>query len=140
MTPTTVSESFIKWMEDNGFGTFDPSGESGDIFLNQIPDDAPDNAYWVVTAGGDVTSKNVSAESVQQFSTQVFYRNKSGKEVEHKLFALNQRVNARGCFSIEGFNLYDIEASMPEDNDRDVEGRRLASLVVAIQIYVSYVS
>lgn len=135
MTPTTVSESFIKWMEDNGYGTF-----GTDIFLNQIPDDAQDNAYWVVTAGGSVTSKNVSAESIQQFSTQVFYRNTSGAEVEHKIYALNQQVNARGSFEIDGFDLYAIEATMPNDNDRDAENRRQASLVVAIQIYVNYVS
>ena len=135
MTPTTVSESFIKWMEDNGFGTF-----GTDIFLNQIPDDAIDNAFWVVTAGGEVASKNVSAESIQQFSTQVYYRNVSGKEVEHHLFALNQKVNTRGAFAIDGFDLYAIEATMPEDNDKDAENRPQASLVVAIEIYVSYVS
>lgn len=130
--PQTVSESFIKWMEDNGYGTF-----ATDIFLNQIPDDAIDNAYWVVTAGGDVTSRNVSAESVQQFSTQVFYRNVSGEEVEHKLFALNQQVNSRTINSIDVFNLYSIEATMQQDNDKDAENRPQASLVVAIQIYVS---
>lgn len=140
ITPTTVSESFIRWMSSNGYGV---EGES--IFLNQIPDQGADgkpidNAYWVVTAGGNVASKNVSAESIQRFSTQVFYRNKSGEEVEHNLFALNQQVNARGIFEIEGFTLYDIEATMPTDNDRDAENRRQASLVVAIQIYVNYVS
>lgn len=132
ITPTTVSESFVKWMEDNSYGTFGTN-----IYLNQIPDEAPDNAYWVVTAGGDVTRLNVTAESTQQFNTQVFYRNKSGQAVEHNLFALNQQLNARGCFTIEGFDLYSIEASMPEDNDKDVENRPQASITVAIQIYVS---
>jgi len=132
ITPTTVSESFIKWMEDNSYGTF-----GTDIYLNQIPDTAPDNAYWIVTAGGDVTQLNVTRESIQQFSTQIFYRNKSGEVVEHNLFALNQQVNARGIFAIDGFDLYSIEASMPEDNDRDAENRRQGSFVVAIQIYVS---
>lgn len=135
MTPTTVSESFIKWMEDNGYGTF-----GTDIFLNQIPENAPDNAFWVVTAGGDVTSRLVTPQSIQQFSTQIFYRNVSGAEVEHKLFGLNQKVNARGSFEIDGFDLYVIEATMPEDNDRDAENRRQAALVVSIQIYVNSVS
>lgn len=132
MTPTTVSESFINWMVLEGYGTF-----GTDIYLNQIPEGAPDNAFWVVTSGGDVTQKNVSAESIQRFNTEVFYRNKSGEAVEHQMFALNQQVNARGVFDIEVFDLYDIEATMPSDNDRDAENRRQASLVVAIQIYVS---
>ncbi len=138
--PTTVSESFIKWMEDNGYGTFNT-----DIFLNQIPDEDDDsepinNAYWIVTSGGDVASRNVTAESVQQFSTQVNYRNVSGQAVERTLFELNQKINTRGCFSLDGFDLYAIEATMPEDNDKDAENRRQGSFVVAIQIYVNYVS
>lgn len=140
MTPTTVSESFIKWMQDNGYGTFDPNGNSGNIFLNQIPDDANDNAYWIVTAGGDVTQRLVTAQSVQQFSTQVNYRNASGKEVEHNLFELSQRINVRGDFNIDGFELFSIEATMPEDNDKDVENRKQGSFYVNIEIYKSYVS
>lgn len=136
--PKTVSESFIKWMEDNGYGTFskDPAVK-GTIFLNQIPDDAPDNAYWVVTSGGDVTQLNVTRESIQQFTTEVFYRNKSGEVVEHNLFAINQRVNSRTIFEIAGFELFSIQATMPEDEDRDAESRRQGLITVAIQIYVS---
>lgn len=135
--PQTVSESFIKWMESKGFGEFEK-----DIFLNQIPeadeDDEPiDNAYWIVTAGGDVITRNVTHEQVQQFQVQVNYRNKSGEAVEHNMFALNQQVNAREEKVFEGFDLHSIEASMPEDNDEDVENRPTATFVVAIEIYVS---
>ncbi len=135
ITPTTVSESFIDWMEDNSYGTF-----GTDIFLNQIPDDAPDNAYWIVTAGGDLPNRLVTAQSIQSFTTQVFYRSASGADVEHKLFALNQKVNTHGYFTIDGFNLFDIQATMPEDNDRDAENRRQGSFTVDSKIYVNYVS
>lgn len=135
--PQTVSESFIRWMEDNGYGVFDPTGNSGTIFINQVPEKATDNAYWIVTSGGDVSQLNVTRESVQQFNVQVNYRNKSGRDVEHILFALNQQVNSRTVLNIEGFDLHSIEASMPEDNDKDVENRRQGQLTVAIQIYVS---
>lgn len=137
---TTVSRSFIKWMQDNGYGIF-----GTDIFLNQIPElnDANEpinNAWWVVTAGGDVVARMVTAQSIQQFSSQVFYRNISGDDVESKLFEFNQKINARGSFNIDGFEIYSIEATMPEDGDRDAESRRQGSLVVAIEIYQSYVS
>jgi len=133
--PQTVSESFIKWMEDNGYGTF-----GSDIFLNQIPDDAIDNAYWVITAGGDVTRNLVTAQNIKQYSTQIFYRNVSGEAVGHTLSELEVKVNTRGSFNIDGFEIYSIESTMPEDNDKDAENRRQASLVVAIEIYKSYVS
>lgn len=132
MTPQTVSEAFIKWMEDNGYGTF-----GTDIFLNQIPEKAVDNAFWVVTAGGSVTRSMVTTESIQQFSTQVFYRNAAGVEVEHKIFALNQQINNTAGLTLDSFEVYNIKATMPNDNDRDAENRRLASIVVSIQIHVS---
>jgi hypothetical protein len=140
MTPTTVSESFVKWMEDNSYGAF---GES--IFLNQIPDfDANqqpiDNAFWVITAGGDVRSNLVTAQNIKQYSIQVFCRNVSSEEVEHKLYQLETQVNTRGSFTIDGFEIYSIESSMSNDNDMDAENRRQGSLVVGIEIYKSYVS
>lgn len=135
ITVTTVSESIIKWMEDNGYGTFNT-----DIFLNQIPDDAIDNAFWVVTAGGNVTSNLVTAQNRKQYSSQIFYRNVLGEEVEHTLFQLETQVNTRGCLTIDGFDVYTIESTMSNDNDRDAENRRQGSLVVTIEIYKSYVS
>lgn len=45
--PQTISENFISWLETNGFGTFNTN-----IYLNLIPNSAPDDAFWVVTAGG----------------------------------------------------------------------------------------
>jgi len=130
--PQTVSESIVKWLEDNGYGTFGTN-----IFLSQIPDDAVDNAFWVVSAGGSVTRNLVTQEAVQQFSTQVYYRNTSGAEVDHKLFALNQAVNNTIGLQLDGFEVYAIEATMPQDNDRDAENRRYGSMVIATQIYVS---
>lgn len=135
MTPKTVSQAFRKWMGANGFGTL--AGDEANIYINNVPDDAPDKSWWIVTAGGDVSNLLVTKESVQQFVIQVFYRDKSGEVVEHDLFALNQSVNKREWKELEGFDLYSIQAGMPEDNDKDVENRPQGSLSVAIQIYVS---
>lgn len=135
MTPNTVSKAFRQWISAHGFGNADE--EEGNIYINQIPDDAPDNAWWLVTAGGDVSELLVTKESIQEFVIQVFYRDKSGEVVEHDLFALNQSVNKREWKELNGFDLYSIQASMPEDNDKDVENRPQGTLSVAIQIYVS---
>ena len=135
MTPTTVARAFRQWMGANGFGTL--TGPEANVYINNVPDDAPDNSWWIVTGGGDVNELLVTKESIQQFVVQVFYRDKSGEVVEHDLFALNQRVNKRGWKELEGFDLYSIQADMPEDNDKDVENRPQGTLSVAIQIYVS---
>ena len=77
INPTTVSASFIKWMETNGYGTFGTT-----IFLNQIPDEAPNNAWLVVTAGGSVRSNLVTAQNIKQYSLDVTCRNVSGEAVK----------------------------------------------------------
>lgn len=137
ITPQTVSEAFIRWMETNGFGNASNEDEEITIYLNQIPDDAQDNAWWLITGGGDNPDLLVTKESIQPFVIQVFYRDKSGEVVEHDLFALNQKVNKREWKELEGFDLYSIQATAPEDNDKDVENRPQGTLSVAIQIYVS---
>lgn len=135
MTPETVSEAFIKWMEDNGYGTYNT-----DIFLNQIDDDAPDNAWRLTTGGGDVTARLVTAQNRKQYITQVFYRNTSGKAVERRLFELETQLNTPECFTVDGFEVYSIESTMTEDADKDVENRRQGLLTVTIEIYKTYVS
>jgi hypothetical protein len=135
MTPKKVSKSFVEWMEANSYGTF-----GTDIFINQVPDSAIDNAYWVVTAGGDVAANLVTAQNIKEYVIQVNCRNTSGEAVDDNLNALETQVNTRGCFTIDGFDIYSIESSMPDDNDRDAENRRQGLLNITIKIYKSYVS
>lgn len=133
MSPTTTSEIFIDWMNKNGLGVF-----GSDIFLNQIPKEANDSAYWIVTSGGDVTQKLVTGESVQLFNVAVNYRSRSGDDVEKRLHAVSRVINNRATFELSGVEIFSAEASMPEDNDIDAENRKQGSFVVRLEIYVSY--
>lgn len=135
ISPTTVSASFIKWMEDNGYGTFNTN-----IFLNQIRSDAQDSAYLVTTAGGDVRSNLVTAQNIKQYVIDVTCRDASGEAVENNLYNLETAINTRGSFTIDGFEIYSISSTMSEDLDRDAENRRQGAITVTIEIYKSYVS
>ena len=43
----TVSESFIAWLENTGIGaTFGTN-----LYLGQVPDNAPDTCFWTITSG-----------------------------------------------------------------------------------------
>lgn len=129
--PETVSESFIKWLENNGVGTF-----GTDLYLNQVPDNAPDTCYWVLTNGGSPIQKMQTGEKVKQYFVSVYYRSTLGANLERSLFDLEQLINARGCFSLEGFEVIEVEANQfPSDSDLDNIRRRIGLLQANIKVY-----
>lgn len=129
--PETVSESFIKWLEDNNVAAF-----GSDLYLSQVPLDAPNRCYWVLTNGGSPISSNRTGEKVKQYFVSVYHRSTKAKEVERNLFALENLINSPGCLQLEGFEVIEIEASTyPTDVDLDNEQLRVGMLQVNIQIY-----
>lgn len=131
--PETVSESFIKWLEDNSVAAF-----GIDLYLSQVPLEAPDKCYWVLTNGGSPISNNGTGEKVKQYFVSVYLRSNKAKDVERDLFALENLINAPGCLQLEGFEVIEIEATTyPTDVDLDNEQLRVGMLQVNIQVYKS---
>jgi hypothetical protein len=131
INPETVSEAFIKWLEDENIGTFDT-----DIYLNQVPLKAPDTCYWIITSGGDVIQKLRTGEKVKQYFILVNYRSPKGKLVEKNLFKLEELLNCAECITLEGFEVLEVEATQfPSDSDLDDETRRVGLLQANIKIY-----
>lgn len=129
--PETVSESFIQWLESQGIGVFNT-----DIFLNQVPQDAPADCYRVTTSGGNIIQTLRTGEKVKQYFTSIYYRNKKAQLVERNLFALEELINKPQCLELQGFEIISIEANtFATDEDLDSEERSIALLQVNIQIY-----
>ena len=129
--PVTVSESFIAWLEGQGIGTF---GE--DIFLNQVPQDAPDDCWRVITSGGAPVLKLKSGESVKQYFVSIYYRALLGKNAERKLFELEEKLNCANCVVLTGFDILEIEATQyPSDVDLENEERRVGFLQATVRLY-----
>ena len=129
--PETVTEAFIQWLEQEGIGTF-----GTDIYSPQIPEDAPDAAYWLQTAGGGVVLTLATGEKVKQYFVTINYRSRKGKEVERKLFDLENLINKPQCLKLTGFEVYEVSATQfPVDNDLDDEDRRIGFVQANIQIY-----
>jgi hypothetical protein len=131
MDVETVSEAFVAWLVGKGIGTF-----GTDLFLSQVPDDAPDEAYWVITAGGSPISKNRTGEKIKQYFISTYYRSTKGQDVEKNLFRLEELLNCASCVNLEGFEIVEIEATQfPSDVDLDNEERRVGFLQANIKIY-----
>lgn len=126
----TVTEAFAKFLEDNSVATF-----GTDLFIGNVPTQ-PDTLYYLITAGGSPVSKLTTGERVKQYFISVYYRSLSGKDIERKLFALEELINTPGCVQLEGFNTHEVEATQfPSDEDNDNEERRIGMLQVNIKIY-----
>ena len=127
----TVSESFIAFLENEGIGTFNTN-----LFLNQVPDDAPDNCWYIITAGGSPIQKLATGEKVKQYVISVYCRSTTGINVERDLFDLEETLNCANCIILEGFEIIEIEATQfPSDEDLDNEERRIGFLQVNVRLY-----
>lgn len=129
----TVTEAFVAFLENQGIGTF-----GTDIYLHQVPDDAPDACYWILTAGGSPVRVLSTGEKVKQYFVTVNYRSMSEKDVDRNLFRLEELLNCAGCVDLEGFEVYQISAQQfPTDSDADLVERRTAFLQANVQVYKS---
>jgi hypothetical protein len=129
--PETISESFIKFLEEEGIATFNT-----DLYLSQVPDDAPDATYWVLTSGGNTIQKLRTGEKVKQYFVSTFYRSTKAKDVERNLFRLEELLNCLTCVQFEGFEVLEVEATQfPSDTDLDNEDRRVGLLQTNIRVY-----
>lgn len=131
INPETVSESFVAWLESQNIATFNT-----DLYLNQVPDEAPDRCFWVLTSGGAPIQKLRTGEQVQEYYCSVYMRSTKGKEIEKELFKLAQLLNQPSCLQLEGFETIEVEASQfPTQTDFDSEDRRVGMLQANINIY-----
>lgn len=129
----TVTEAFIEWLEDQGIATF-----GQDLFLRRVPDskDTPSSVYWIIPSGGFSLGRNRTGEMLKQYSLIINFRSTKAKEVEEKLFALEELLNCQSCMVLEGYEVLEVEVSVfPDDGDIDDEDREVGLLQVNIKTY-----
>ena len=129
-----VAKSFVEYMESLGMGTF-----STDIFVGGIPQDAPDNSWWVISSGGSPIRKNHTGERIKDYILDVFYRNTNAEDVYESIQEFEEEINSKGCVQLSGYDTVEMEASiLSTDRDIDNEDRVLSLLQVRISIYQNY--
>lgn len=129
--PVTVSESFVQWLEIEGYGAFGTN-----IFINRVPLKAPADSFVVITNGGQLVRRLLTGEVVKQYLIQVQYRDTSNKDVDRTLFNLEERLNAADCFYLEGFDVdYVSTAQFASSQDIDNEELQNGLLTVNVQLY-----
>jgi len=127
----TVGEAFVKFLEDKNIGTF---GE--DLFLGELPEEAPGNAWLVVVGGGNPEVVTLDGSMIKLYTLNIYHRALAGKEVERQLFSLEEDLNCPSCVNLEGFEtIYSRATNFAQDTDLENENRRIGLLQAQIRLF-----
>lgn len=127
----TVGEAFVKFLEtqiDATFGT--------DLFLGEVPLDAPDKAWLVLVSGGSPERVTVDGGMLKLYTFNIYHRSLAGKEIERELFSLEELLNCSTCVNLEGFEtIYSRATQFSQDTDLANEQRRIGTLQAQVRLY-----
>lgn len=133
----TISQSFVKFLEDKGYGVF---GQN--IFLFRVPSSlkTTDELFWIIPSGGTPIHNNKTSELIKQYNFLIYFRSVSAKRVDEVLSQMEGTLNCSKCVKLEGFDMVDISTTqLPADEDLDAENRMVGMVSVQIQTYATCV-
>lgn len=127
----TVGEAFIKFLQDKGIGTF-----GTDLFLGELPLEAPDDAWLVTVGGGNPELVTVDGSMLKLYTFNIYHRSTAGKEIERELFSLEESLNCATCINLQGFEtIYSRATNFAQDVDLENENRRIGLLQAQVRLF-----
>jgi len=127
----TVGEAFIKFLEGKNIGIFNQN-----LYLGMLPLEAPDEAWLVVVSGGAPELVTVDGGMIKVYTFNIYRRSLAGKEIERKLFSLEEDLNRAECVQLDGFEtIYSRATQFAQDTDFENENRRIGLLQAQIRLF-----
>lgn len=127
----TVGESFIKWLQSKGIGG---TGES--LYLGSAPNEAEDECWIVVVSGGEPEMVTADGGMIKVYTFNIYRRSLAGKEMERKLFSLEEILNRAECVNLDGFEtIYSRATQFAQDVDLEDERRRVGLVQAQVRLF-----
>jgi len=127
-----IAKDFADYLITQGFG----SAFGTDVFVGGVPANAPNNAWWVVSAGGSPETRNHTGEVRKNYTLNVFYRSSDEESVYNEMQELEIELNKSNCLELTNFDTIEIQATIfPADQDIDSEERTVGTVQVQISTY-----
>jgi len=127
----TVGEAFVSFLQNKGIGTF-----GTDLFLGELPQEAPDESWLVVVGGGNPETVTLDGSMVKLYTLNIYHRSLAGKEIERTLFSLEEDLNCTSCVNLEGFEtIYSRATNFAQDIDLENENRRIGLLQAQVRLF-----
>lgn len=127
-----LANSMALWLEAEGFASI---GE--DLFIGQAPSSnkVPDSVWWIVAVGG-TPQRNVTGESRNTYSVQIFYRDRNYRNVYDCMHRLEKLLNCMECVKLCDFETISVSAEvLMVDQDLDSEDRKLGIIQAQIGVF-----
>lgn len=131
----TLSQSFVKFLENKGYGIF---GQN--IYLYRVPNSkkTETEVLWLIPTGGYPSLVNRTGELIKTYQILIYFRSNNARKVDTVLNDLEQTLNCSQCVDLEGFELVGIRATqLPADQDLDSENRMVGSINCQLEVYKS---
>jgi hypothetical protein len=121
----------FKFLEDKNIGDF-----GTDLFLSQLPINAPDECWLVVVSGGNAELVTADGGMIKVYTFNIYRRSLAGKEIERQLFSLEEDLNCSTCVNLEGFEtIYSRATNFAQDLDLENENRRIGLLQAQVRLF-----
>lgn len=131
MGTETVGEAFRDFLQGRGYGTF-----GVDLYLGNIPLDAPDNAWLITVAGGNPETVTLDGSMMKLYTFSVYRRAAKGVDIERDLFSLEETLNCASCLNLDGFEtIYSRATQFAQDTDLENENRRIGLLQAQVKLF-----
>lgn len=125
-----IPSLIAQWLQTNGYATV-----GTDLFIDQLPNEAPDETFWLINGGGSVQSFNATKERTDSYTLTLFYRNKSPKDVIETLEEISNDWNTTRHIDLDPLDVRWSTSSLPDDQGRDANGRAQGTLTLNLIIY-----
>lgn len=127
----TVGEAFLNFLASKGCGV-----PGTDLFLGEVPLDAPDSCWLLVVSGGEPELVTLDGSMIKRYTFNIYYRSVAGKEIERNLFSLEEDLNCTKCVNLEGFEtIYSRATTFAQDLDLENENRRIGLLQAQVRLF-----
>lgn len=127
----TVTESFAKFLQDLGIGVL-----GQDLYVGELPLEAPDQCWLVTIQGGNPDLVTVDGSMIKVYIFNIYRRSLAGKEMDRKLFDLEETLNCANCVNLEGFEtIYSRATQFSQDMDLENENRRIGLIQAQVRLF-----
>lgn len=131
MNTETVGEAFAEFLTSS----IDLQSDEG-FYLGELPLEAPNSSWWVIVTGGSPDLVTIDGGMVKLYTFNIFYRSLSGKEIERRLFRLEELLNCSSCVNLTGFEtIYSRATQFAQDIDFDNEQRRIGLVQAQVRLF-----
>lgn len=127
-----ITEATARYLENLNYATI-----GTDLYIGQLPVDAPDEAYVVSSSSIDILFSNPTGEKRKRYQIELQYRTYDDQSCHDKIEKIETELNRKKCidyYKQYGYDILDIQA-ISQPIDYDFENRSIGTIIITLEVY-----